>query len=264
MNFLKVIHIHKKAVMGVICGVVLLSAATVTLPPAAAKVSAILTANEERKLPIYCVDTEKPQISISFDAAWGADDTDDLLRILEENDVKATFFLCGYWVEKYPEEVKRIAEAGHDLGNHSATHPHMSQISSEEIAKELADCHRKVKDLTGIEMDLFRPPFGEYDNHVIETATENGYYTIQWDIDSLDWKEQGPQAEINQVLNHKHLGNGSIVLFHNDAKYTPEVLDTIIKGLKEKGFELVPLSELILRENFEMDHEGRQKSVSAS
>ncbi|MBR4016028.1 MAG: polysaccharide deacetylase family protein [Anaerotignum sp.] len=250
--------------MGVICGVVLLSAATVTLPPAAAKVSAILTANEERKLPIYCVDTEKPQISISFDAAWGADDTDDLLRILEENDVKATFFLCGYWVEKYPEEVKRIAEAGHDLGNHSATHPHMSQISSEEIAKELADCHRKVKDLTGIEMDLFRPPFGEYDNHVIETATENGYYTIQWDIDSLDWKEQGPQAEINQVLNHKHLGNGSIVLFHNDAKYTPEVLDTIIKGLKEKGFELVPLSELILRENFEMDHEGRQKSVSAS
>lgn len=264
MNFLKVIHIHKKAVMGVICGVVLLSAATVTLPPAAAKVSAILTANEERKLPIYCVDTEKPQISISFDAAWGADDTDDLLRILEENDVKATFFLCGYWVEKYPEEVKRIAEAGHDLGNHSATHPHMSQISSEEIAKELADCHRKVKDLTGIEMDLFRPPFGEYDNHVIKTATENGYYTIQWDIDSLDWKEQGPQAEINQVLNHKHLGNGSIVLFHNDAKYTPEVLDTIIKGLKEKGFELVPLSELILRENFEMDHEGRQKSVSAS
>ena len=264
MNFLKVIHIHKKAVMGVICGVVLLSAATVTLPPAAAKDSAVLTANEERKLPIYCVDTEKPQISISFDAAWGADDTDDLLRILEENDVKATFFLCGYWVEKYPEEVKRIAEAGHDLGNHSATHPHMSQISSEEIAKELADCHRKVKDLTGIEMDLFRPPFGEYDNHVIETATENGYYTIQWDIDSLDWKEQGPQAEINQVLNHKHLGNGSIVLFHNDAKYTPEVLDTIIKGLKEKGFELVPLSELILRENFEMDHEGRQKSVSAS
>lgn len=264
MNFLKGIHIHKKAVMGVICGIVLLSAATVTLPPAVAKVSAILTANEERKLPIYCVDTEKPQISISFDAAWGADDTDDLLRILEENDVKATFFLCGYWVEKYPEEVKRIAEAGHDLGNHSATHPHMSQISSEEIAKELADCHRKVKDLTGIEMDLFRPPFGEYDNHVIETATGNGYYTIQWDIDSLDWKEQGPQAEINQVLNHKHLGNGSIVLFHNDAKYTPEVLDTIIKGLKEKGFELVPLSELILRENFEMDHEGRQKSVSAS
>lgn len=205
MNFLKGIHIHKKAVMGVICGVVLLSAATVTLPPAAAKVSAILTANEERKLPIYCVDTEKPQISISFDAAWGADDTDDLLRILEENDVKATFFLCGYWVEKYPEEVKRIAEAGHDLGNHSATHPHMSKISSEEIAKELADCHRKVKDLTGIEMDLFRPPFGEYDNHVIETATENGYYTIQWDIDKNETKIKEVRSIDFITLHHLFL-----------------------------------------------------------
>ena len=107
-------------------------------------------------------------------------------------------------------------------------------------------------------MELFRPPFGEYDNKVIETAKENGYYTIQWDVDSLDWKEQGAEAEINQVLNHKHLGNGSIILFHNDAQYTPQVLDTILKGIKEKGFEIVPISELIHRGEFEMDHEGRQ------
>ena len=107
-------------------------------------------------------------------------------------------------------------------------------------------------------MELFRPPFGEYDNHVITGAEENGYYTIQWDVDSLDWKEQGEEAEINQVLSHKHLGNGSIILFHNDAKYTPKVLDTIIKGIKEKGFEIVPVSELILRDNFEINHEGRQ------
>lgn len=121
-------------------------------------------------------------------AAWGAEDTDELLRILAENDVKATFFLCGYWVEKYPDEVKKIAEAGHDLGNHSATHPHMSQISSEQISQELQKCHQNVKDLTGMEMDLFRPPFGEYDNHVIETAEANGYYTIQWDVDTPETK----------------------------------------------------------------------------
>ena len=147
---------------------------------------------------------------------------------------------------------------GHDLGNHSATHPHMSRISSEEIAQELQKCHENVKKLTGVEMELFRPPFGEYDNHVIETAEQNGYYTIQWDVDSLDWKEQGAEVEIRQVLEHKHLGNGSIILFHNDAKYTPKVLDTILKGIKEKGFEIVPISQLIHRENFEMDHEGRQ------
>ena len=107
-------------------------------------------------------------------------------------------------------------------------------------------------------MDLFRAPFGEYTNDVISAAEECGYYTVQWDIDSLDWKEFGTEAEIKQVLDHKHLGNGSIILFHNDAKYTPEALDTIIKGLKEKGYEIVPISELIIRDNYTMNSEGRQ------
>lgn len=258
MRFWKEIHIKRHITKKrVICGGIgtLFLAAAIS-SPAAKSVAAV--AQGERKLPIYCVETEEPKLSISFDAAWGADDTDELLRILRENDVKATFFLCGYWVDKYPEEVKKIAAEGHDLGNHSATHPHMSQLSAEQISAELQQCHEKVKVLTGIEMELFRPPFGEYDNHVITGAEENGYYTIQWDVDSLDWKEQGEEAEINQVLSHKHLGNGSIILFHNDAKYTPKVLDTIIKGIKEKGFEIVPVSELILRDNFEINHEGRQ------
>lgn len=256
MKAWKRIHITKKRAACGVLGLLLLAAAYMGVPRAAEKVFAV--AEGERRLPIYCVQTEKPQVSVSFDAAWGADDTDELLRILKENGVKATFFLCGYWVEKYPEEVKKIAAEGHDLGNHSATHPHMSRISSEEIAQELQKCHENVKKLTGVEMELFRPPFGEYDNHVIETAEQNGYYTIQWDVDSLDWKEQGAEVEIRQVLEHKHLGNGSIILFHNDAKYTPKVLDTILKGIKEKGFEIVPISQLIHRENFEMDHEGRQ------
>ena len=256
MKAWKRIHITKKRAACGVLGLLLLAAAYMGVPRAAEKVFAV--AEGERRLPIYCVQTEKPQVSVSVDAAWGADDTDELLRILKENDVQATFLLCGYWVEKYPEEVKKIAAEGHDLGNHSATHPHMSRISSEEIAQELQKCHENVKKLTGVEMELFRPPFGEYDNHVIETAEQNGYYTIQWDVDSLDWKEQGAEAEIRQVLEHKHLGNGSIILFHNDAKYTPKVLDTILKGIKEKGFEIVPISQLIHRENFEMDHEGRQ------
>ena len=188
MKFFTAIHITKKMVGCFALGGLLLASVAFALPPAAAKVSAVVTANAERKLPIYCVQTEEPKISVSFDAAWGADDTDELLRILEENDVKTTFFLCGYWVEKYPEEVKKIAEAGHDLGNHSATHPHMSQISSEQITQELQKCHQNVKDLTGVEMNLFRPPFGEYDNHVIETAEANGYYTIQWDVDTFEIK----------------------------------------------------------------------------
>jgi len=140
-------------------------------------------AEAERELPIYCVDTNEKKISLSFDAAWGADDTDELLRILDENEVKTTFFMCGYWVDKYPEEVMKIAEAGHDLGNHSATHPHMNSLTEEEIVKELNDTHTKVYNLTGIEMTLFRPPFGEYNNNVIKTANKCNYHVIQWDVD---------------------------------------------------------------------------------
>lgn len=118
-------------------------------------------------------------------SSWGADDTDELLKILKENDVKTTFFMCGYWVRDYPQEVQKIAADGHDLGNHSATHPHMSQLSKEEIKRELQQTHDKVKQLTGVEMNLFRPPFGEYDNKVIEAAEESNYYTIQWDVDEI-------------------------------------------------------------------------------
>ncbi|WMI82253.1 polysaccharide deacetylase family protein [Anaerotignum sp. MB30-C6] len=264
MKLFKAIHIRKKHLLGALALVACIGVFTCLAPPAAEKVSAIISANADRKLPIYCVDTDKPQVSVSFDAAWGADDTDELLSILADNDVKATFFLCGYWVEDFPVEVKKIADAGHDLGNHSSTHPHMNQLSAEQISKELAECHKAVKDLTGIEMDLFRPPFGEYNNTVVETSYANSYYPVQWDVDSLDWKELGEDHEINQVLNHKHLGNGSIILFHNDAKYTPKVLDRILKGLKEKGFEIVPISQLIHRDNFEMDHEGRQRLSTPS
>lgn len=230
--------------------------ANVVLNPDSITVSA-----SKKKLPIYCVDTPEKKVSISFDAAWGADDTDELLSILEKNDVKATFFLCGYWVDKYQEEVKKIYEAGHDIGNHSNTHPHGNQLDLEANKKEIMAAHEKVKALLGIDMNLYRPPFGEYNDTVITASEECNYYPIQWDIDSLDWKKYGVEHEVNQVLNHKHLGNGSIILFHNDAEYTPDALDTIIKRLKEKGFEIVPISQLIHKENYYMDHEGRQKLI---
>mgnify|MGYP005768553859 FL=1 len=207
----------------------------------------------KKNLPIYCVNTDEKKVAISFDAAWGADDTDELLTILKNNDVKATFFLCGYWVDKYPEEVKRIYEAGHEIGNHSNTHPHGSKISLEQNKNEIMEVHKKVKDLLDYDMDLYRPPFGEYNDTVLQAAKEVGYHTIQWDIDSLDWKEYGVEHEVNQVLNHKHLGNGSIMLFHNDAKYTPDSLDSILKGLKEKGYEIVPVGELIHKDNYYME-----------
>ena len=211
-----------------------------------------------RELPIYCVQTEKPQIALSFDAAWGNEDTREILDILKKNDVKVTFFMTGGWVESYPDDVKAILADGHDLGNHSEHHKNMSQLSEEEKTSELLSVHKKVKELTGYDMFLFRPPYGDYDNAVVLNAKANGYYTIQWDVDSLDWKDYGADAIIDTVCNHKHLGNGTIILCHNGAKYTAQALDTMINTLKGKGYEFVQLSQLILKENYHMDQEGRQ------
>ncbi len=219
---------------------------------------AVFVSSTKKKLPIYSVDTDEKKVAISFDAAWGADDTDELLRILEENDVKATFFLCGYWIDDYADEVKKIAAAGHEIGNHGNNHAHGAQLSFEENVKEIDEVTKKVELVTGVKPTLFRPPFGEYNDTVLEAADSLGYYTIQWDVDSHDWMEKGEQYEIDRVLNNKNLKNGSIVLFHNDAKYTPKTLDTIIKGLKEKGYEIVPIGELIHKQNYHIDHTGRQ------
>lgn len=200
MQFFRAIHLKKKYV---ILGVSVLAAIGLGahfLPPVAEYTSAVLTAQTKRELPIYCVQTDKKKVAISFDAAWGADDTDELLQILDDNDVTATFFLCGYWVDKYPEEVEKIAAAGHDLGNHSATHPHMSTLSSEQITQELQGCHEAVKELTGIDMNLFRPPFGEYNDNVIRTAKENGYYSIQWDVDTYETKRKEEKRSLFLLL----------------------------------------------------------------
>lgn len=210
------------------------------------------------QLPIYCVQTEEPNIALTFDAAWGNEDTKQILDILEKHDVKVTFFMTGGWVSSYPDDVKAILEAGHDLGNHSENHKNMSQLSDAEKTEELMSVHNKVKELTGYEMFLFRPPYGDYDDAVVENAKQNGYYTIQWDVDSLDWKDYGVDSIIDTVCNHKHLGNGSIILCHNGAKYTAQALDAMITNLKDKGYIFVPLSELIYRDNYEMNHEGRQ------
>ena len=211
-----------------------------------------------RELPIYCVETKEPKIALTFDAAWGNEDTQKILEILKKHDVHVTFFMTGGWVENYPDDVKAILAAGHDLGNHSENHKNMSQLSDAEKKEELMKVHDKVRTLTGYEMFLFRPPYGDYDNAVVNVAKDCGYYTIQWDVDSLDWKDYGVDAIIKTVTEHKHLGNGSIILCHNGAKYTAQALDTLITKLKEKGYTFVPVSELIYRDGYHMNVEGRQ------
>ena len=211
-----------------------------------------------RELPIYSVETEEKKVALSFDAAWGNEDTEQILSILKKYKIHVTFFMTGGWVESYPEDVKKIYEAGHDLGNHSENHKNMSQISDSECQDELRKVHEKVKKLTGVEMNLFRPPYGDYDDHVIKNAAACGYQAIQWSVDSLDWKDYGVDSIIKTVTEHKELKNGAIILMHNGAKYTAEALPTVIETLKAKGYEIVPVSELVYTGNYHLDVTGRQ------
>lgn len=212
----------------------------------------------DKELPIYSVDMEEKKISISFDAAWGAEDFPKIMEILDKHNVKTTFFMTGEWVEKYPECVKVLAEKGHDLGNHSATHPDMTTLSKEKQREQILAVHNAVKELTGYEMELFRPPYGAYNNEVIRTCYEVGYFPIQWDVDSLDWEGHDAATIISKVCNHKELDCGSIILCHNGAEHTAEALDEMLTNLENQGYEIVPISELILRENFHMDVTGQQ------
>jgi len=212
----------------------------------------------DRELPIYSVETDEMKIAISFDAAWGAEDFNKIMEILDKHEIKTTFFMTGEWVEKYPDCVKYLVEKGHDLGNHSATHPDMTTLSKEKQKEQILSVHNAVKELTGYEMELFRPPYGAYNNDVIRTCYEVGYFPIQWDVDSLDWKDYEAQRIISNVCEHESLGAGSIILCHNGAKYTAEALDEMLTNLKNQGYEIVPISELIIREDFHMDVTGMQ------
>lgn len=235
--------------------VCLLLAVSVIAIVATTTTKAIETAAAPRDIPIYCVETDKKQVAISFDAAWGNEQTETLLDILKEKNVKSTFFLVGDWVDKYPDSVKAIAAAGHDVGNHSDTHPHMTQLSDSDKATEIKNCNEKIKALTGKSPTLFRPPYGDYNNDVVKAVKNENMYCVQWDVDSLDWKDPTAQDMVNRIKSK--ISNGSIILMHNGAKNTPEALPLIIDAVREAGYEFVPISQLIPKGEYTTDHEGR-------
>lgn len=209
-----------------------------------------------RKLPIYSVERSDKKIAISFDCAWGNEHTETLLNVMDEYGVKCTFFCVSFWAEKYPDDLKEIIARGHEAGTHSKTHPKMSKLSEKEITDELEYSCRVIKDITGIKPVLFRPPFGDYDDLLIETAQKLSLYTIQWDVDSLDWKDLSANDIAKRVISKTK--SGSIILCHNNGKHTAESLPLIFATLKAKGYEFVKISDLIYKEGYKIDVNGRQ------
>lgn len=254
----KIVFVKRKAMTILACALIAIAMfATVNSP---AIVGAAATT---RQLPIYRVQRDQKMVSLSFDAAWGNEDTEELIEILGKHDIKATFFVVGEWVDKYPESVKALHDAGHEVMNHSDDHAHFTKLSKQEMQDNINACNDKIEAVTGVRPTLFRPPYGEYDDNVVLATRDIGMEPIQWDVDSLDWKDLSA-TEITKRVTSK-VQAGSIVLFHNAAKHTPEALPGIIEALLQEGYTFVPISQLILPgqcgTDYTIDHTGQQCPV---
>jgi polysaccharide deacetylase family sporulation protein PdaB len=217
---------------------------------------AVFYSKNIKKLPIYSVNTSEKKVAISFDCAWGTDYTQELLDIMEEKKIKSTFFMVEFWTNKHQDLVKKISDMGHEIGTHSATHPHMNSLSKESVIRELTSSVNAIERIINKKVRLFRPPFGEYNDTVITATEELFLYSIQWSVDSLDWKDLSKTEIENRVISR--VKNGSIVLFHNQGKNTAKALPKIIDTLKGEGYTFVPIGELIYTENYYINSNGEQ------
>lgn len=209
-----------------------------------------------RKVPIYCVETSSKEIAISFDAAWGSDKTQEIINILNGNEISATFFLVGMWVDKNEELVKKIDEAGFEIGTHSNLHPDMTKLSKTQMELELTSSVKKIENITNKKVKVFRAPYGAYNNTLLDTAENLGLKTIQWDVDSLDWKGLTASQICSNIITK--VKSGSIILCHNNADHIVEALPTIISTLKSRGYKFVKMSDLVYNENYTIDSTGKQ------
>lgn len=247
---------HKRAASGAALVLAVVLVFALVNSPAVVGVSAT-----RRSLPVYSVERDGKFVALSFDAAWGNEDTEELIDILTSHGVTATFFLVGQWVDKYPESVKQLSDAGMEVMNHSDDHAHFAKLSASEIVENINACNSKIEAITGVRPTLFRCPYGEYDDHVIDTVNALGVTAVQWDVDSLDWKGLSADEITRRVT--ENVEPGSIVLFHNAAEHTPEALPAIIESLLADGYTIVPIGELLLSGDYEIDHTGRQYRAEA-
>ena len=207
-------------------------------------------------MPIFNVDVENDStrsnyMCLTFDSAYINTYTYDILDILDEHNIKSTFFMTYEFMEKNPEQIMEIIKRGHEVANHSTTHPDLNKAKDSKVVKEIMKAHNFIKDLVGVDMCLFRFPFGSYSPRTVSLLKNMGYYPIQWTLDSVDWKNTGKDFLINRFKgNDNLLTGGSIILFHNGATYTPAALPEIIEMIYDKGLKCVRVTDLIYQHDF--------------
>ena len=240
-----------------IVSILILMIAVVTIVTALPTVDLQVTANVDKLLPIYCVDTEEKKVALTINCAWENTDIDKILNSLKEYNVKVTFFVVGDFAKKYPESVKAIYDAGHEIGNHSFTHPHVNNLPLEDNVKQINDCNNLVKEITGTTPMLYRAPYGEYNDTVIKASKQANMYAIQWNVDSLDYRDLSKEDMWKRI--EKGVNPGSIILMHSGTKNTADALGYIIENLQNMKYDIVKVSDLIYKDNYYINHQGMQK-----
>jgi len=192
--------------------------------------------------PIYKGNPEKPMVSFIINVAWGNEYLSDMLATLKQHHVSVTFFLEGRWAQKYPELAQMITDAGHEVGNHSFTHPNMKNQSTGQIQEEITKTNGVIKATTGSNPKWFAPPSGSFKDEVVKIASNEGMGTIMWSVDTIDWQKPSPDVLIQRVMSKVH--NGAIILMHPTAA-TSQSLEQLIIQIKNKKLQINTVSNLL-------------------
>ncbi len=249
---MKILVFHKNTLLILLIAVFI----SISLVPVSMTVSRTSSAKDRGNLPIYSVETAEKKVAITFNCAWGNEDIDSILDTLDTYGAKCTFFIVGTWAEKYPESVKKIQNAGHEIGSHGYDHGHYKKMTDKAIKEDISKAGTILKNITGTDCRLLRAPYGEYTDKTVSLAEECGMQTIQWNIDSLDY-EGLSEAEIKDRILPR-LNSGAFVLFHTGTENTRLALPGILKSILEKGYAFETVGNLLHGEPYIVNHEGRQ------
>jgi polysaccharide deacetylase family sporulation protein PdaB len=251
--------VKKSTIIRAVVFIVLLAAAIIYTQVIAADSEPVMNVTEN-EMPVCSVETEDQVVAITIDTAFGDDYTDEILKVLKEKNVKATFFILGMWAEKNPAKADAIARAGQDIANHSMNHKRYTEMTPEEIIKDVTQAKMVIKTTTGKESMIVRMPYGAFNDESIAALKEEGYIPVKWSLDSMDWKQPGKDAVKDNVINN--LKKGSIIIFQNNMADTPQALTEILDEIKARDYKCVTLSEMMLNKDYIVDESGTQKPLA--
>lgn len=182
------------------------------------------------------------RIALTFDVAWGNQQISQILEVLNHHHIRATFFISGIWAERYPEDCRKILIAGHEIGNHSHSHAHMTALPVDKALEDILTAQRLLREATGTRCRLFRFPFGEYDQRLVDIVYQNGFTPIGWSVATRDWEDIGSGEICTNILGHD-LKSGDIILMHASGPHVVAALEQLLPVLRDRSFSVIPVSD---------------------